>query len=110
MLYGDPATTQSPAGEFSDVRNSAGPYEKNALRRTKMPLSMEVGLGPGDFVFDRDPALPRKKGTAPPYFWPMSRPLLCPVPTAGWIKMPLGTEVDLGPCHIVLNGDPATTP
>jgi len=27
--------------------------------------------------------------------------------TAGWIKMPLGTEICLGPCHIVLNGDPA---
>jgi len=26
-----------------------------------MPLSMEVGLGPGDFVFDVDPATPRKK-------------------------------------------------
>ena len=30
---------------------------------TKMPLGMEVGLGPGDFVFDGDPATPRKKGT-----------------------------------------------
>ena len=25
----------------------------------------------------------------------------------GWIKMPLGTEVGLGPGHIVLDGDPA---
>jgi len=24
----------------------------------------------------------------------------------GWIKMPLGKEVDLGPGHIVLDGDP----
>jgi len=29
---------------------------------SKMPLGMEVGLGPGDFVFDGDPAIPRKKG------------------------------------------------
>ena len=28
--------------------------------------------------------------------------------TAGWIKMALGTEVGLGPVHIVLDGD--TTP
>ena len=28
-----------------------------------MPLGMEVGLGPGDFVFDGDPTAPRKKGT-----------------------------------------------
>ena len=26
---------------------------------------------------------------------------------AGWIKMPLGTEVDLGPGNIVLDGDPS---
>jgi len=29
------------------------------------------------------------------------------VQTAGWMKTPLGTEVDLGPCHIVLEGVPA---
>jgi len=29
---------------------------------------------------------------------------------AGWIKMPLGTEVGLGPGHIVLDGDPAPPP
>ena len=40
---------------------------------TKMPLGMELGLGPGDFVFDGDPAPARKKGTdPPPNFWPMS--------------------------------------
>jgi len=34
---------------------------------------MEVGLGPGDFVFDGNPAIPSKKGTpTPPNFWPMS--------------------------------------
>jgi len=27
--------------------------------------------------------------------------------TVGWIKMPFGTEVGLGPGDIVLNGDPA---
>jgi len=30
---------------------------------------------------------------------------VCCGQTAGWIKMPLGTEVDLGPSHIVLIGD-----
>jgi len=29
-----------------------------------MPLAADVGLGPGDIVLDRDPALP-KRGTAP---------------------------------------------
>jgi len=27
----------------------------------KMPLGMEVGLGPGDFVLDGDPSLPSPK-------------------------------------------------
>ena len=30
--------------------------------------------------------------------------------TAGWIKMPLGTEVGLGSGHSVLDGDPAPSP
>jgi len=30
--------------------------------------------------------------------------------TARWIKMPPGTEVNLGPGHIVLDGDPAPPP
>ena len=30
--------------------------------------------------------------------------------TVGWIKMQLGTEVGLGPGHIVLDGDPAPLP
>ena len=42
---------------------------------TKMPLDVEVGLvfGPGDFVFDGDPAVPRKKCTpnfGPCILWP----------------------------------------
>jgi len=30
--------------------------------------------------------------------------------TAGWIKMALGAEVDLGPANIVLDGDPTPPP
>jgi len=40
-------------------------------------------------------------GTAPPNFRPMS---IADGQTAGWIKMPLGTEVGLSPGHIVLDG------
>jgi len=46
----------------------------------KMPLGMEVGLGPGDIVLDWDPALlPRKGHSSPPLFgpyllWPNGRP------------------------------------
>jgi len=43
--------------------------------------------------------LPPKGSTTPPIFGPC---LLCQ--RAEWIKLSLGTEVDLGPCHIVLDG------
>jgi len=71
-----------------------------------MPLGMEVGLGPSDFVSDGDPApLPKKEGRAPQF----SAHVYCGQ-TAGWIKMALGMEVGLGSGHIVLDGDPATLP
>jgi len=38
----------------------------------------------------------------PPSLWPA----YCGQ-TAGWMKTPLGTEVDIGPSHIVLDGVPA---
>jgi len=46
----------------------------------------------------------QKRGTAasPPHF---SAHVYCGQ-AAGWIRMPLGTEVGLGPAHIVLDGDP----
>jgi len=70
-----------------------------------MPLGMEVGLRPGDFVLVGDPAYPlSKKEAEPPIFGPC---LYCGQ-TAGWIKMTLGMEVGLGPVHIVLDG--LTTP
>jgi len=40
----------------------------------KMPLGMEVGLGPGDFVLDGDPSSPPQKGDRAPNFRPMSMP------------------------------------
>ena len=40
------------------------------LDASKMPLGMEVGLGPDDIVLDRDPAPLPKKWAEPPNFWP----------------------------------------
>ena len=37
---------------------------------TKMPLGMQVGLGPGDFVLDGDPAPPEKRHSSHPIFFP----------------------------------------
>jgi len=35
---------------------------------------------------------------------------ICCGQMAGWIKMPLGTEIGLSPNDIVLDGDPAPLP
>jgi len=54
--------------------------------RIKMP-------GSGEFVFDGDPAPPEKRAQPPTHF-------LAHVyygQTAGWMKTPIGTEVDIGP-------------
>jgi len=65
-----------------------------------MPLGMEVG----DFVFDGDPAPPpEKNATAPTHFLAY---VYCGQ-TAVWMKTPLGTEVELGPGHVVLDENPA---
>jgi len=52
------------------------------------------------------PSSPPQKGGTVPQF---SAHIYCGQ-TAGWIKLPLGTEVGLGPDHIVLSGDPAPLP
>ena len=70
----------------------------------KMPLGMEVGLGPGDFVLDWDPApSPLEKGDGGPKF---SAHVYCGQ-TAEWIKMALDMEVGLSPGDFVLDRDPA---
>jgi len=69
----------------------------------KIPLGVEVGLGPGDFVLDGDPAPLLKKGQSPP---PMLAHFYCGQ-TAGWIKMPLGMELGLSLGDFVFDMNPA---
>ena len=69
----------------------------------KIPLGMEKGLGPGDFVLDGDPAPPPKKGAEPP---PQFSGHVHCGQTAGWTEMVLDIEVGLGPGYIVLDWDP----
>jgi len=60
-------------------------------------------VGLRDIVFDVDPVTPRKRAHSP-------HPILAHVycgQMVGWMKMPHGTEVDLGPGHIILDGVPA---
>jgi len=65
----------------------------------RMPLWVEVGLGPGHIVLDGDPASPRK-GAQHPHF----SASVCCGQTAGWIRISLGMEVGLGPGNIMLDG------
>jgi len=58
------------------------------------------GLGPGHIVSDEDPA-PLQRGTVPRFL-----AHVCCGQTAGWIQMPLGTQVGLCPGDIVLDGGP----
>jgi len=99
---------------------------------------MEVGLSPGDFVLDGDPALPKKGAEhSSPIFGPFQLPQprrLCvrmgtPLPlrrkgteppnfrpifycgqTAGWINMVLGMQIGLSPVDFALHGDPVPPP
>jgi len=65
-----------------------------------MPLGMELGLSPGDFVLVRwEPSL-----------LPQFPAHVYCGQTAGWIKMSLGMEVGLSPSDFVLGGDPAPLP
>jgi len=85
-----------------------------------MLLGTEVGLDPGHIVLDGDPA-PSPKEHSPQFSahvccGPLKGHILqflvhvrCGQ-TAGWIKMPLGMVVGLGPGDIVLDGDQVPLP
>jgi len=71
-----------------------------------MKLGMQVGLGPGHFVLDGDPAPPSQKaGGAPQIFGP------CLLRPNGWMDE-TGTwhGVGLSPGDFVLDGDPVPFP
>ena len=70
----------------------------------KLILGTVVGLSPGDFVADGDPAPLLEKGAEPP---PQFSVHFYCGQTAGCIKMPIGMEVGLSPGDFVLDGDPA---
>ena len=55
----------------------------------RMPHGTEIGLGPGAIMLDGDSSPPKNKGHSSPQFLAH---VYCGQ-TAGWIGMPLGTEV-----------------
>jgi len=67
-----------------------------------MPLGTEVGLGLRDIVFDVDLPTPEKRHTHP-HATQFLAHVYCGQ-MDGWMKTPLGTEVDLAPGHIELDG------
>ena len=70
----------------------------------KLVPGMEVGLSPGDFVLDGDPAPPPQRGTDLQF-----SAHICCGQMAAWIKMSLGMELKLlyGLHYAtVLDGDP----
>jgi len=73
-----------------------------------MVVSIEVGISPGDFMLDEDPApfLTKKGAEPPPQF---SAHFYCGQ-TAECVKMPLGIEVGLSPGDFVLDGDSVPFP
>ena len=73
------------------------------LDGSRCHLVGRYSLSASDIVLDG--SSPPQKGSRAPNFRPLSRGQ-----TAGWIKMPLGMEVGLGPGHIVLDRDPAPPP
>ena len=68
----------------------------------KMKLGVQVGLGPGHIVLDWDPAeLPLPQKGAKPPLRPQFSAHICCGQMAGWIKMPLGTEIGLDQSDIL---------
>jgi len=98
----DEDTAPLPEKGAESTQFSANLYCGQTVGCIKMPLGMDAGLSPGDFVLDGDPVPPQKGGGAPKF----SAHVYCGQ-TAGWIKMPLGTKVGLSPGDCVLDGDPA---
>jgi len=70
----------------------------------KMKLGMQVGLGPGHIVLDGDPATPPLKGHSPQFSAYVCCGYVYCGQTAGWIKMLLGTEVNVSSGNVVLDG------
>ena len=72
VLDGYPVT-QPPCqkGGAAPPQFSAHFYCGQTAACIKVPLGMELGLGPGDFVLDGDPAPPPPKEHRPPNFRPI---------------------------------------
>jgi len=82
-------------------------YCGQTVGRIKMKLGMQVGLGPGHNVLDRDPAPPPQRGGGGD---PQFLAHICCGQMAAGIKMPLGLEVGLDPGDCVRWGPRSPPP
>ena len=73
-----------PKGAEPPPQFSAHFYCGQTAECIKLPLGIEVGLGPGDFVFDGDPAPSPKRGRATQFGPCLLRPNGCMVQDATW--------------------------
>ena len=64
--------TQLPSPKGACPQLSAHVYCGQMAGWIKMPLGVALGFDPGNFVLDRDPAFPPRKGGGAANFWPMS--------------------------------------
>jgi len=99
VLHGDPAPraqNRGTAPNFWPMSWQNGWIDQDATWYRGKPW-------PRPLVLDGDPASPLRKRYSSPHF---SALVYCGQ-TAGWIKMPLGTKLVIGPVHTVLDGDPA---
>jgi len=93
-----PSTPTQKTGQSPQF--SAHLYCGQTAARIKMPLGMEVGLSPGDFVLDGDPAHSSPKWGGPNF-----------QPTSIVAKRLHGSRCHLVQrCDTVLDGDPAPPP
>jgi len=76
---------------------------KRLLGWVKMKLGMQVASALATLYYMGTQLPSPKRGRTPQF----SAHVYCGQ-TAGWMKTPLGTEVDLGRGHIVLDGDTGT--
>jgi len=106
VLDGDPTHYPKRGGVPPNFRPTSIVTKRLHGSRWHLVWTTEVGLGLHDTVFDVD-QLPAEQGNTHPtqfltyvYCGQMGR----------WMKTLLGTEVDLSPGHIVLDGVPLPTP
>jgi len=91
--------TELPKGAQSPPQFSTHVCCDETAGWIKVPLGMEVGLGPGHILLHGKTATYR--GTLP-NFRPIS--VVAKRLDHGWINIPLGREVDLGPSDTMLDG------